>query len=205
MNSFISAALAIALAYLVGSIPSAYILTRWKRGVDIRNFGSRNVGMLNAYRAVGFWWALVVLLLDSAKGFFATAVVKLLGAPDDTIYATSVAAVAGHNWPIFLGLRGGRGAATVFGVSMTIFPGLTSISLGISVFVGLAFHKAVPGIFAGFIALNVMTIATGQSLGMIALCLGLTALVGGTYFVGQRQFIMRALRTGRVKDILGIE
>ena len=116
-------------AYLLGSVPAAYLLVRIAKGVDIRTVGSGNVGALNTYRQVGIWGGVLVLVVDTAKGVLAVAVPRLIGADDWTIFLTTPLIVAGHNWPVFLNFRGGKGAASIFGVSLVLVPGLTLITV----------------------------------------------------------------------------
>jgi len=95
-------------AYLLGSIPSAYILVYMVRGVDIRQVGTRNVGAMNAFDQVGPWGGLLVLLADGGKGVLAALLPGWVGAPDWVVFLTATLAVAGHNWPVFLNFRGGK-------------------------------------------------------------------------------------------------
>jgi glycerol-3-phosphate acyltransferase PlsY len=117
--SFFVAAL---LGYLVGSVPVAYVLVKWKYGVDIRQAGSGNVGTLNSYVVTRSWLlGATVLLLDTLKGVSAA----LLGGrldPGDPRCAmmAGVAAVIGHNFPVWLSFRGGRGLATASGVMLVV-------------------------------------------------------------------------------------
>ena len=123
-------ALALGLgAYLLGSVPTAYIMVRLVTGHDIRRLGSKNVGALNTYQQVGTWRAVPVLIVDAGKGVLAVLVPIWLGAPHWTVLATTTLVVAGHNWPVFLGFRGGKGASAIFGVSLALVPVLTLITL----------------------------------------------------------------------------
>ena len=205
MGDVLTSAAAVLLAYLGGAIPFAYLVIRWRKGLDPRVAGTRNVGALNTYRLVGRGWALVVLAGDVAKGAWALGVVRLLGAPEEAVYATGVAVIVGHNWPIYLGFRGGRGAATALGVSIVMVPVFTAITFGVVTLVALGFRSAVPGIFVGFLVLNGLIIGIDRSVGLIALCLVITFIVIGSYFAGQREKIMKSLRSGRWLEILGVE
>jgi len=106
------------IAYLLGSIPFALVVVKAVKGVDIRTIGSGNVGATNAYRAAGIVWAIIIFLLDMAKGFVSAFVPKLLF-PDLTPWVTIVGAlcvILGHLFPIWLKFKGGKGAATGLGV-----------------------------------------------------------------------------------------
>ncbi len=110
--------LSIIASYLIGAIPTAYIFGRVLKKIDIRKFGSGNVGATNAFRVLGKGPGTLVLLLDVLKGVMATAVIP------DVFHFNSVMArvllgliaVAGHNWTIFLQFKGGKGIATSLGV-----------------------------------------------------------------------------------------
>ena len=128
-------AAAIVIGYLLGSIPFAYVVARLKKGVDIRQAGGGNAGALNVYREVGPAFGLGVLAADAAKGVLAVYIARWLGLPLVWTGVAGFAAVAGHNWPCFLGFRGGKGAATIMGVLIPLVPIPFAIGLGIAVVV----------------------------------------------------------------------
>jgi len=99
-------AAALVLAYLIGSIPPAYIVGRLIRGIDIRSVGSHNLGAMNVFYNVGFFPGLLVLTLDVGKGALAVFVARLMGVPLWGELASGVLAVVGHGFPIFLKFRG---------------------------------------------------------------------------------------------------
>ena len=105
------------VAYLLGSIPSAYIITRWKMGKDIRQLGGGNVGARNVYREVGLGAAIGVGIFDVGKGVAAVAIAHyLLGAPQFFVLGAGLAVIAGHMWSVYLKFTGGNGLATSLGV-----------------------------------------------------------------------------------------
>lgn len=108
----------IILAYLTGSIPTAYIFGRMSKGIDIRRYGSGNVGATNVFRVLGKGPGTAVLMLDILKGAIAVAVVPdMLGLTGVLHRVTlALAVVCGHNWTVFLKFKGGKGVATAFGV-----------------------------------------------------------------------------------------
>jgi glycerol-3-phosphate acyltransferase PlsY len=117
----------IALSYLVGSIPNGLIVGKMLKGVDIRQFGSKNIGATNMYRVLGPWPAFWVLVTDIAKGVAGVYIGKvLLGTPPAALVG-GIAAIAGHNWSLFLGFKGGRGVATALGVIAVLMPKVTAI------------------------------------------------------------------------------
>ena len=114
-------ALAVALAYLVGSIPFGLMIGKAVAGIDVRTVGSGNIGATNVGRTLGFRYFLLVFALDAAKGFlptffFARYVAQAVGHPvPDLPPFLALAAILGHNFPITLGFKGGKGAATSLG------------------------------------------------------------------------------------------
>jgi glycerol-3-phosphate acyltransferase PlsY len=103
------------VAYLLGSIPFAYIFVRVAGGGDVRRVGSGNVGATNAMRAAGWQWALVVALLDVGKGVAAVALMRVVTANPSWFAAAGVMAVVGHCYPVWLSFQGGKGVATAAG------------------------------------------------------------------------------------------
>ena len=119
-------------AYLLGSVPSAYIINKFRKGTDIRKIGSKNMGAMNVIYNVGFWWGALVMVMDIGKGVLAMVVAKALNIPELAYYATGVVVILGHNFPVFLKFRGGKGGATAVGVlSYTMFPFGFLIGLGV--------------------------------------------------------------------------
>lgn len=104
--------------YLLGSVPTAFLLVRWKSRIDIRKAGSGNVGTLNSLQVSGSKLVgLAVLVLDFAKGFGAVTLTSSLAGGDFAVVACAgIAAVLGHNFPVWLQFHGGRGLATAAGV-----------------------------------------------------------------------------------------
>lgn len=117
----------IGLSYLVGSIPNGLIIGKLVKGVDIRQFGSKNIGTTNAYRVLGPWPALAVLATDIAKGVAGIYIGQALSGLPAAILLGGIAAIAGHNWSLFLGFKGGRGVATALGVIVILMPKATAI------------------------------------------------------------------------------
>ena len=110
------------LAYLIGSIPTAYLFARIALGRDIRSVGDNNSGAANVYREVGPRAGLACGAFDIIKGGVAVIVVGVLANDTGIKMLAGVAAFAGHIWPIFLRFRGGRGAAVSVGVIIAMLP-----------------------------------------------------------------------------------
>lgn len=112
------------VAYLLGSLSGSLLLGRL-RGVDIRTMGSGNAGGTNALRTQGVWFALGTALVDVGKGVLAAWLgLRFLpeGAHPAWLYACVLSAVAGHVWPLYHGFRGGKGAATLVGALVVVWP-----------------------------------------------------------------------------------
>ena len=110
------------LSYLLGSVPWGYMLLRWRRGVDIREYGSGRTGMSNVLRTGGGKVACLVLGLDLGKGILAVMLARtIIGTPEADV-AAGLLVLIGHNWPVFLKFRGGRGIATGAGGLAMIAP-----------------------------------------------------------------------------------
>lgn len=118
----VTEALAIIIGYLLGAIPSAYIAGRLIKGVDIRQVGGGNMGALNTVREIGTGAGIAVLIADIAKGSITVLITQWLGVPTIFVYIAGFAAIVGHNCPVFLKFRGGKGAATTLGVLLALAP-----------------------------------------------------------------------------------
>ena len=121
----------VALGYLAGSIPFAFLLAR-RRGVDLRLAGSGNVGAANVLRTSGVSNAALALMLDAAKGSVAVLLAQRFSVEPATPVAGGLAAVIGHIYPVWLGFRGGKGVATAGGVFVVLTP--TAVAVAAAVF-----------------------------------------------------------------------
>lgn len=154
------------LSYLVGSVPWGYLLLRWRRGVDIREYGSGRTGMTNVLRTAGGKAAVVVLLLDSGKGLLAVLLARMVIGTTEAEVAAGLLALCGHNWPVFLGFRGGRGIATGLG--------------GLSLMAPLA--VAIGAVFFVPVTLVSRYLSLGSLTGVVVSCLALVGLtLAGVY------------------------
>ncbi len=143
-------------AYLLGSVPAAYIAARVSKGIDLRRYGSGNVGSSNVFRTASRWLAIPVFVFDTGKGYLAVWLAGLAGLELLPQIAVGVAAVAGHNWPLFLGFKGGRGIATSLGVILAVSPWLGLIALVIAY--GLApFKLMATGVLAAVLSLPIFS------------------------------------------------
>jgi glycerol-3-phosphate acyltransferase PlsY len=179
------------VSYLLGSLIGSLIVGRLRGGVDIRELGSGNAGGTNALRTQGAGFAFWVMVIDIGKAVLATTLIAhaaLLGAdalpPDQTALACGAAAVIGHVWPAFYGMRGGKGAATLLGTLAVVAPlGLVPVllvfvsSLVLSGFVGLSTVLATWSL-AVFAAL---TTADGPRSGLFAFAVAMGAFITYTH------------------------
>lgn len=114
--------LVIAAAYLIGSIPFGYLLARFWKGIDIRKYGSGNIGATNVWRTLGKGPGMIVLALDLLKGVTAVLLAKQLENTDIAVLGAALAVMAGHSWPLWLGFKGGKIIATGAGAVLAIAP-----------------------------------------------------------------------------------
>ena len=125
-----TAALLIVVAYLLGSLSGSLLLGRL-RGVDIRNLGSGNAGGTNALRTQGWKFALGTVLVDVGKGALAAWLSLRFGNGEPWLpYVAALAAVVGHVWPVFHGFRGGKGAGTLVGALLVLWPLAVLVLIG---------------------------------------------------------------------------
>ncbi len=133
-------AVVIAVSYLIGAIPSGYIVARVAKGIDIRNHGSGATGATNVLRTLGRPPFVLVLLADALKGYVPVLVTWYIFESHDLQVAAGLAAVLGHDFPVYIGFRGGRGVATSFGVYAAMALPVTFGLLAVGLFIVLAFR-----------------------------------------------------------------
>ena len=184
------------LAFLVGAMPTAYLAGRLVGGVDIRTVGTGNAGALNSYRQLGKTAGLGVMAIDTAKGDLVLVIGMAMGADDVALYVSSVLAALGHNFSPFTGFRGGKGGATVLGISMLMAWHITLIAVGIGAIVYLVRRNSVLALTALFIALNALTAGTGQGTGLIVTCLVLSVIVAGTHVLRTYKNFVPSVKQG---------
>ncbi len=141
----------ILLSYLVGALPSAYVAARLLAGRDIRRLGDQNSGAANVFRNIGPRAGVLVGVVDILKG---AGVILLAGVLVDSSVlqmSAGLAVMAGHVWPVYLGFKGGRGAAAAIGVLLAALPALALPVAAIALAALLLFRKAVLAIGLFFI------------------------------------------------------
>ena len=120
---------AIIIGYLLGGFPTAYIVGRLRKGIDIREVGVRNMGAGNTIREIGKLEGAVVSIVDIGKGTAVIFIAQALGVSLPWVLGTGFAAILGHNYPIYIGFRGGQGAATIIGIFFALAPVAMGICL----------------------------------------------------------------------------
>lgn len=198
------------LSYLVGSIPTSIIVTRVKKGIDIRQHGSGNAGGTNVIRVLGWRIGVFVILMDMAKGLFATMVVtQLMYGPfpfenltpfDDLTVVRIIAgcaAILGHIWTLFAGFKGGKGIATAGGMLIGVAPVEVGVSLVVFSLVFLVTHYVSLGSLSAAVAFpltmffreNVFMVAVPGYNTLIFFSIGISLLIIFTHRANIRRLL----------------
>ena len=120
-----------ALGHLFGSVPCGLWIVQALHGIDIREYGSKNIGTTNVFRTVGAKTATLVMAADMLKGIIAVALINYLFHDHMVNVVTALGAVLGHSYSLFLGLKGGKGVATGLGLLLYLMPEACTISFGV--------------------------------------------------------------------------
>ena len=164
--------LLVVFGYLLGSIPSAHIAGRRLRGIDLRQYGSGTVSGTGVYHHVAKWAVVVVGLFDIAKAAFPTWLGLRLGLGLPVALAAGLAAVAGHNWPLYLSFKGGRGLGAFMGMMLVTYP-LATLLLLASLGIGKLLKGTAVVSLAAVAVLPLLSWATGQPSALTWACLGM--------------------------------
>jgi acyl phosphate:glycerol-3-phosphate acyltransferase len=175
--SVVLAILSVVIAYLLGSIPFPYIIGKWRK-VDVRRVGDKNVGTFNVFRHGGTAAGILTLVADVGKGALAIIVAKLLSGNELVVFAAGIATVIGHNWPVFLHFRGGRGLAVIIGALLALVPIEMLIAAAVSLLVLYYTRNTVWFGVAMFIPLILLEILFKERLSLIIYSIALPCLVG---------------------------
>lgn len=165
MEILMEIAIVIILSYIIGSFPTAIIVGKISRGIDIRDYGSGNAGATNVFRELGWKLGLVTAIVDVFKGFAATYWIAKIGSNNIELIMifAGVSAILGHTFTIFGGFRGGKGVATATGMLIALFP--IAIPICLVIFLITLFttgHVALGSMFASItlpITLSIMKFA----------------------------------------------
>ncbi len=175
-----AAALTILGAYLLGSIPTAYLVARFSAGIDIREYGSGNIGASNVVAHVGLWTGLSQGAFDClAKGVLPVVAGGLLGVELWALCAAGLAAVAGHNWSPFLRFTGGRGVAPALGAALALGMWQEILILGVATLVVGRIITRDTGFwtFAALLALPFVSLAFRRPAEIVACAAGICAIM----------------------------
>jgi glycerol-3-phosphate acyltransferase PlsY len=121
-SEFIKIASVLVFAYLLGSLPTAVIVSKRFKGVDIRTIGDGNMGARNTFHMIGPRFGFMVAVIDFAKGALPVLLAYLLGLELGWQFLAGALAILGHDFPVFAGFRGGQGTASTFGTMSVLFP-----------------------------------------------------------------------------------
>mgnify|MGYP001206082962 CR=1 FL=1 len=176
------------ISYLIGGLPTAYIAGKKLTGLDIRRLGDRNPGAANVYRSIGPAAGIAVAAIDIAKGSVALLLACLIVDSTPAEMIAGVAVIAGHTWPVYFRLKGGRGAATAAGVLLAMMPAL-AIPLALLALVVLFLTKnAMKALRFFFICLPLLAFWPAHySNPLVIFSLGIPLMVGFTHYLSVRR------------------
>lgn len=183
----------IVLAYLLGAIPFGLLVGKLAKNVDIRQYGSGNVGAANALRTLGWKASISVFALDIAKAVAAVLVARFAVGTPTLEAACGVAAIAGHNWPIYIKFKGGRGVSSGLGVLLLFSPllGLVGLALGLAL---MAWSRYVSlGSVVGAIVIPVLMLAMAGPMNIPEAYVAFAWVVGAMVVFQHRGNIQRIL------------
>ena len=158
-------ALLIIASYLLGSVPAAYLLAKWFYGIDIRKQGTGKIGASNVLRLTSIWLAIPVAIFDIGKGALMVWAAQLLGLGAVEQITVGVITIIGHNWPIFLGFKGGRGVFTSLGVITILSPWLGLI-IFVTPYLFAPIRQVAFGVFVDLVSLPFLSWFLSQPLGI---------------------------------------
>lgn len=178
--------LIIVLSYLLGSLPTSYIIGRFAIKRDIRSMGDENAGAANAFREMGSKAGIIVGVIDAAKGSAVILIAQAVSMSQPIVLLAGLSAVIGHNWPVFLGFRGGRGVSTTLGI-LYVLVTIPMLVLTLPTLLILIFKRNVtPSMAFLFIALPLVDLAFRVQPILIGYGMALPALIGITTFFRTR-------------------
>lgn len=177
MEGPLAIAIALALAYLAGSIPTGLWLGQWLKGVDIRQHGSRNIGATNTLRVLGKPLGIAALIGDVAKGVVAVLLCARLGTWEHLPLACGIGAIIGHVFSCFVRFKGGKGVATSTGVFFGLAPLPTAIAAVVFFVVVATTRMVSAGSVSAAIALGILIWFLGASLPLQILTSAMAVLV----------------------------
>ena len=190
--------LSIIIGYLLGSIPTAYLVSRTRKGIDIRNIGSRNMGGANVMREIGAREGVIVGLIDIAKGVGAVLIAQALNISELWVFGAGFAALVGHNFTVFARFRGGRGSATIIGVFLVLAPEAMLITLVVVAIPFFTTRKFGAAILIGFALLPLFLWLLEGSLALVRYALVIDVFMLIRNLTGIKQIVAK----GIIKDMI---
>jgi len=160
------------LAYALGNFSPAYLLGKWVGGFDIRERGSGNAGTTNVVRVMGWRYGAVVFVLDILKGLAAVAIGFWLGG-NQGVAAAAFGVVIGHDFPVVLNFRGGKGVAATTGILLSLFPLPTLIGLFLFVLVVVLTRMVSLGSLVFVTGMAAYTLISGQPVALAVAVVGI--------------------------------
>ena len=185
------------VAYLIGSINSSILISKAVMGKDIRESGSGNAGATNMLRTMGKKYAIITLVIDILKGVVSLLLAKLainFGAYEVSMYVAGVAAVVGHNFPVFFGFKGGKGVATSLGVILLLDWKIGLITLVIALAImAISKYVSLGSVMAAlvFVIIQIVVMIATDSFDITRLVC--VVILGGLLIIRHRANIKRLL------------
>jgi acyl phosphate:glycerol-3-phosphate acyltransferase len=189
--------LLLVVSYLIGAIPTAYLVVKWRYKKDIRQYGSGSVGASNVYRNFSKRMGIAVFIWDIAKGVLVVWIAQL---PDGPLYYQSAAAlmvVIGHNWPVFLRFNAGRGVATTLGAAAMLMPWVIIIFVSLEI-ISILVRNSPTFVLIGFALMPVAGLILNQPEAITLGLLGLFLLTVIRRLTAPRSERSKSVKTGEL-------
>ena len=208
VNETVTGLISICIAYLLGSIPFAYIFTRLATGKDIRRLGSGNGGANNVFREVGIKVAAPVALFDVGKGAAAVFVAyRLLDIPllepEVFVLLAALAVIAGHMWPVWLRFKGGNGLSATFGALALVMPWELLIVIGLLLILRVITRNLVLSTNLALLTVPISAWFIDRSWLLVGFSLVIALMLTGHFVPAARAALVKAGGTGKlVRELL---
>ncbi len=186
-------------AYLLGSIPTAYLVAKQVAGLDIRTVGDGNPGARNVWLHLGWRWGVLVAILDMLKGYAAVRWAQAMGFAEPYAFLAGMVAVLGHDTSPFLRFRGGQGMATTLGVMLALMPWETLFAIAVFLLAYRLSHRWDESLFVGMIWLPLLPLLLGRDIRYVLYPVALLPTVGIKKLIDQIRRSGRGLRALRLR------
>ncbi len=185
----------VVLSYLIGAIPFGLVVGKFSRNIDLRDFGSGNIGAANALRTLGWKASALVFVLDIAKAVVAVLLARVFTGLPVVEALCGFAAIVGHNWPVYIGFRGGRGVSSSLGVMLVFSPLIAVAGLALGLLLMASFRYVSLGSVVGALSVPVLLLVFAASMSVPVPYLWF-AWVVGLLVVFQHRSNIRRIITG---------